>query len=51
MTEAERKIQHLVDEVTDLHAKEIKTHYQDCWKYHVGCLADRIDQILGEADD
>ena len=42
------RIQAIVDDVLDLHAGEIGTHYDDCWKRHVGCLASLISSHIKE---
>ncbi len=37
----------LVDEVLAIHADRIGTHYEDCYKYHVACLAVAVKHRLG----
>ena len=37
----------LVDEVIAIHADRIGTHYGDCYKYHVACLAVAVKHSLG----
>lgn len=37
----------LVEEVIAIHADRIGTHYEDCYKYHVACLAVAVKHRLG----
>lgn len=37
----------LVEEVIAVHADRIGTHYEDCYKYHVACLAVAVKRRLG----
>ena len=39
-------IAYYVDEVLDIRQRGINTHYSDCWKHHVGCLAVVIKAVL-----
>lgn len=41
-------IRDLVTVVLEVHANQISTHYPDCWKYHVACLAHAIEGLLGK---
>lgn len=42
----ENKALGLIDEVLKAHEGEIGTHYEGCWKYHAGCLAVVLRDIL-----
>ena len=37
----------LVEDVIAIHADRIGTHYEDCYKYHVACLAVAVKHRLG----
>lgn len=37
----------LVEDVIVIHADRIGTHYEDCYKYHVACLAVAVKRRLG----
>lgn len=37
----------LVEDVIAIHADRIGTHYEDCYKYHVACLAVEVKHRLG----
>ena len=37
----------LVEEVIAIHADRIGTHYEDCYKYHVACLAVAVKRRIG----
>ena len=45
-----KRIKSLVDEVYATHEGYISTHYETCYRYHAGCLASWIKEIL-EAED
>lgn len=47
MTPAARALD-VATAVYELHADQIGTHYDQCWKYHAGCLASLIKHILEE---
>ena len=36
----------LVEDVIAIHADRIGTHYEDCYKYHVACLAVAVKRRL-----
>ena len=43
---SERNIRTMLNEVLEIHGDHIGTHYPDCWKYHVACLAAVIRDAL-----
>lgn len=42
------KLDEVLREVTTTHAGEIGTHYEGCWKYHAGCLAVFVEDLLDD---
>lgn len=34
-----RAVEWIIDAVIAAHGNRISAHYEDCWKYHAGCLA------------
>lgn len=48
-TSAHLQALEVVDKVIATHAGEIGTHSPRCWRYHAGCLAVLIRDILEES--
>ena len=38
----------ILDAVDEPHKGQIGTHYEDCWKWHAGCLAALIRSVVDD---
>ena len=44
-------IQEIADEVLEVWKDHIGTHYDGCWKRHVGCFAWHVKMIVDREED